>query len=147
MSFTLVSHRFSVAAGCCAPCCVVPLWALRRSAVLYYPLIYLCILLASAAWPSIPCSIHAHAQPHSSIIECPSLFIICSPLYLPHSYPLLLNFSLSSTLRILPARLLVAAVCYPCPAVLLLCLLGLQGASYLPETYSCPFLVSFEQAF
>ena len=34
LSSTLVSLRFSVAAGCCAPCCVVPLWALRRSAPL-----------------------------------------------------------------------------------------------------------------
>ena len=31
---TLVSLRFSAATGCCAPCCVVPLWALCRSAPL-----------------------------------------------------------------------------------------------------------------
>ena len=34
LSSTLVSLRFSVAGGCCAPCCVVPLWSLRRSAPL-----------------------------------------------------------------------------------------------------------------
>ena len=34
LSSPLVSLRFSVAGGCCAPCCVVPLWSLRRSAPL-----------------------------------------------------------------------------------------------------------------
>ena len=34
LNSTLVSLRFSVAGGCCAPCCVVPLWSLRRSAPL-----------------------------------------------------------------------------------------------------------------
>ena len=34
LSSALVSLRFSVAGGCCAPCCVVPLWSLRRSAPL-----------------------------------------------------------------------------------------------------------------
>ena len=85
-----------------APCCVVQLWALRRSAVLYYPLLYLYILLASAAWPSIPCSIHAHAHiprhvPRSSSVLHYSLFVHLYICHIPiHSYSTFLSPPLSA---------------------------------------------------
>ena len=59
LSSTLVSLRFSVAGGCCAPCCVVPLWSLRRSA----PLVLFGISAGARAGPPV-----ARSARHASML-------------------------------------------------------------------------------